>query len=44
VNALVYLTRYGDGAAAALFAGRRWDNQPLTPSGSRWVFGLDFRL
>lgn len=41
-SALVYLTRYGEGAAAALFFGRRWDNQPLTPSGNRWIFGLDF--
>ncbi|MDD3642995.1 MAG: hypothetical protein PHQ19_06005 [Candidatus Krumholzibacteria bacterium] len=44
VGALVYLTRYGSGAAAALFAGRLWDNQPIRPAGSRWVFGFEFLL
>lgn len=43
-GALMYLTRYGDGASAALFAGRRWDDQPIRPSGARWVFGFDFLL
>ncbi|MBI4721005.1 MAG: hypothetical protein HY770_07270 [Chitinivibrionia bacterium] len=44
VNMLVYMTRYGSDGTASLFAGHVWDNQPLTPSGSRWVFGLDFEL
>jgi hypothetical protein len=43
-NVLLYLTHYGSGGTAALFAGPQWDNQPIKPSGDRWIFGLDFYL